>query len=86
MLHDSTSYWLHHAVLGNPSVPPAGAAAPVFVYRAALVRALSRTSLPVAIADLSLIPKEVREDLDVLAQFGQIVVGRRRSTTGCGGG
>jgi hypothetical protein len=45
VLHDSTSYWLHHAVLGNPSVSPAGAV-PVFVYRAALVRALHGQACP----------------------------------------
>jgi hypothetical protein len=82
---DSTSYWLHLAVLGNPMQPAAGSAAPVFVYRDALVRAISGTSFPVAIADLSVIPREVREDLDVLAQFGHVAVGRRRGTTACPG-
>jgi hypothetical protein len=81
---DSTSYWLHLAVLGNPMQPAAGAA-PVFVYHDALVRWITGTSYPVAIADLSVIPREVREDLDLLAQFGQVAVGRRRGTTACPG-
>jgi len=81
--HDSTSYWLHQAVLRNPMQPAPGVASPVFVYRDALVRWITGTSLPVAIADLSLVPREVREDLDVLARFGHIAVGRRRGTSGC---
>ena len=82
---DSTSYWLHQAVLGNPMQPAPGAAPPVFVYRDALVRWITGTSFPVAIADLSVIPREVREDLDVLARFGDVAVGRRRGTTACPG-
>ena len=80
---DDTSYWLHLAVLGNPSQPPPEAAVPIFVYRQALVRWISGTSFPVTIADLSVIPRDVREDLDVLAQFGRAAVGRRRGTTVC---
>jgi hypothetical protein len=85
VLHDSTSYWLHHAVLGNPMQPAPGAAPPVFFYRVALVRWITGTSFPVTIADLSVVPREVREDLDVLARFGHVVVGRRRGTTACPG-
>jgi hypothetical protein len=82
---DSTSYWLHQAVLGNPMAPTPGAAPPVFVYREALIRWIRNTSFPVAIADLSVVPREVREDLDVLARFGAVAVGRRRGTTACPG-
>lgn len=85
VLQDSTSYWLHQAVLDNPMQPAPGSAPPVFVYRDALVRWITGTSFPVAIADLSVIPREVREDLDVLARFGNAVVGRRRGTTACPG-
>ena len=85
VLHDSTSYWLHHAVLGNPMQPAPGAAPPVFFYRVALVRWITGTSFPVTIADLSVVPREVREDLDVLARFGHVVVGRRHGTTACPG-
>jgi hypothetical protein len=60
-------------------------APPVFVYRDALVRWITGTSFPVTIADFSLVPREVREDVDVLARFGRIAVGRRRGTAGCPG-
>jgi len=82
---DSTSYWLHLAVLGNPSLPAPGTPEPVYVYRDAVSRWITGTSYPVAIADLSVIPREVREDMDVLARFGHIAVGRRRGTTACSG-
>ena len=83
---DATSYWLHQAVLRNPMQPPPGVAPPVFVYREALVRWITGASFPVTIADFSLVPREVREDVDVLARFGRIAVGRRRGTSGCSGG
>lgn len=82
---DSTSYWLHQAVLRNPMQPLPGSAPPVFFYRDALVRWITGTSFPVTIADLSVVPREVREDLDLLAQFGQVAVGRRRGTIACPG-
>ncbi len=82
---DSTSYWLHQAVLRNPMQPPPGSAPPVFFYREAVVRWITGNSFPVAIADLSVVPREVREDLDVLARFGHVAVGRRRGTTACPG-
>lgn len=82
---DATSYWLHLAVLGNPSQPPPGTPVPVYIYRDAVSRWITGTSHPVAIADLSAIPREAREDMDVLARFGHIAVGRRRGTTACPG-
>jgi hypothetical protein len=82
---DSTSYWLHQAVLRNPMQPPPESAPPVFFYREAVVRWITGNSFPVAIADLSVVPREVREDLDVLARFGHVAVGRRRGTTACPG-
>ena len=82
---DSTSYWLHQAVLRNPMQPLPGSAPPVFVYREAVVRWITGNSFPVAIADLSVVPREVREDLDVLARFGHVAVGRRHGTTACPG-
>jgi hypothetical protein len=80
---DATSYWLYLAVLGNPSQPASGALPSIFVYREALVRWISGTSsYPVTIADMSIVPREVRDGADVLAQFGQIVVARRRESPG----
>ena len=80
---DSTSYWLHLAVLGNPSLPSAGAPPRYYFYKEAVVRWITNTSYPVTIADLSVVPREIREDVDVLARFGHIIVGRRRGSTGC---
>ena len=80
---DSTSYWLHLAVLGNPSQPPANALPTYYFYKEAVVRWITNTSYPVTIADLSVVPREVREDVDVLARFGHIIVGRRRGSTAC---
>jgi hypothetical protein len=82
---DATSYWLHLAVLGNPWHPAPGAPVPVYVYRDAVIRWITGTSHPVAIADLSVVPREVRDDMDVLARFGHIAVGRRRGTGACPG-
>jgi hypothetical protein len=84
---DATSYWLHLAVLRNGMQPPRGAAPPAFDFTDAIVRWLTNRSHPFAIADLSVTPREVREQIDVLAQFGAIVVGRRRGAAdGCGDG
>jgi hypothetical protein len=75
---DDTSYWLHHAVLGNPMHPPPGVPAPAFFYRDVVTRWIAGQGLPFAIADLTIVPREVREDIEPLAQFGSIVTGRRR--------
>jgi hypothetical protein len=83
---DATSYWLHLAVLRNAMEPPPGAAPPVFDFTQSIVRWLTNQSQPFAIADLTVTPREVREQIDVLAQFGAIVVGRRRGVAGCGEG
>ena len=39
---------------------------------------------PVTIADMSVVPREVRDGADVLAQFGQIIVARRKFATPVG--
>ncbi len=80
---DATSYWLHLAVLGNPSVRPPGTSPPGLVFRDAVARWITGTSLPFAIADLGAVPRDVREELDVLARFGNAVVARRRGASSC---
>jgi hypothetical protein len=77
------AYWLHHAVLANPSYPPAGAPVRAFEYRDAVVRWITRTSFPYAIADLRVVPREAREEMDELARFGDVIVGVRRGQTEC---
>ena len=74
---DDTSYWLHHAVIGNPVRPKPGDPEPQFFYRDVVARWITGAGLPYAIADLALVPREVREDLEPLARFGSILVGRR---------
>ena len=83
---DATSYWLHLAVLRNGMQAPRGATPPVFDFTQAIVRWLMDDSHPFAIADLTVTPREVREEIDVMARFGEIVVGQRRGAVGCRGG
>jgi hypothetical protein len=80
---DDTSYWLHHAVVGNPVRPRPGDPQPQFFYRDVVARWISGGGLPYAIADLAHVPREVRDDLEPLARFGSIVVGRRRGGGEC---
>jgi hypothetical protein len=80
---DDASYWLHHAVLRNPMRPPPGAPAPVYFYRDAVTRWITGGGLEFAIADLRVVPREVREEIDVQAQFGTIVAGRNRAGVPC---
>ncbi len=80
---DDTSYWLHHAAIGNPMRPRPGDPAPQFSYRDVVTRWIAGGGRPYAIADLALVPREIREDLEPLAQFGSIVVGRRRAGGAC---
>jgi hypothetical protein len=81
---DATSYWLHLAVLWNPSVRPAGLPPPALFFRDAVTRWITNTSYPVAIVDLRAIPRDVREELEVLARFGPIVVAKRpNASTAC---
>ena len=75
---DDTSYWLHHAVLRNPMRPPANAPAPVFFYRDAVTRWIAGHGLPFAIADLTIVPREIREEIEPAARFGSIVAGPHR--------
>ena len=75
---DDTAYWLHHAVIGNPVRPKPGDPERQFFYDDVVVRWISGGGLPYAIADLALVPREIREDLEPLARFGSILVGRRR--------
>jgi len=82
--NDSTAYWLHYSALGNAMIQP-GVPEPVTVFRDNIERWINRTAHPFAIADLAVLPRDVRDDLEILARFGSIAVGRRRGTTGCSG-
>jgi hypothetical protein len=80
---DDSSYWLHHAVIGNPTRSSAGASAPVFFYREAVARWITGGGQPFAIADLNVVPREVREDIEPAVRFGSIVAGPRRGAKPC---
>jgi hypothetical protein len=62
----------------QPGAPPR-----VFVFRDNVERWIRRTAHPFAIADLSVLPRDVRDDIEELARFGEIAVGKRRGTSGC---
>ena len=57
--------------------PPSGVAPPSFVYRDVVTRWAEGNGLLYAIADLTVVPREVREEIDNAARFGSIVAGRR---------
>ena len=80
---DYTAYWLHLAVLGNPRMSARTADDDTFVWRAAIVRWIMPRGLPFAIVDLPALPKDVRGELDVLAQFGPAAVVKRRRESRC---
>jgi hypothetical protein len=80
---DDSSYWLHHAVLRNPMHAPPGVAPPSFVYRDVVTRWVVGSGLPYAIADLTVVPREVRDEIDHAARFGSIVAGGRRNAGPC---
>jgi len=81
---DDSSYWLHHAVLRNPMHAPPGAAPPSFVYRDVVTRWVVGRGLPYVIADLTVVPREVREEIHGAARFGSIVAGGRLNAGPCG--
>ena len=79
-----TAYWLHLAVLGNPRMSARTADVDTFDPKKAIVRWIVPRGLPFAIAeDLSALPKDVRTNVDVLAQFGQAAVLKRLGESSC---
>jgi hypothetical protein len=80
---EQTAYWLHLAVLGSRRLSDRTADARTYDMRDAIVRWIERTGMPYAIADLSTLPKDVRETADVLMQFDSAVVIKRRGPVDC---
>jgi hypothetical protein len=80
---DAAAYWLHLAVLGNPRMSPRTADTATFDPRSGIVRWITPGGLPFAIADLSVVPKDVQQDFEVLAQFGSAAVVSRRNAGEC---
>jgi hypothetical protein len=81
--NESTVYWLHHAVLGNPRTPARPDERALYELPATVVRWLTPGGLPYAIADLTVLARDIRSDLDVIAAFGTAAVARRRGASAC---
>lgn len=73
-----TAYWLHLAVLGNPRSSARMQEIDRYEPRAAMAPWITAEGRSYAIADLRLLPDEVRSRVDVAAQFGSAAVIRRR--------
>ena len=80
---DETAYWLHLAVLGNPRMSDRTGNNATYEPNDAVMRWLTPNGLPYAIADLPALPKDVREELDVIQPFGTAAVVRRRGASAC---
>jgi hypothetical protein len=80
-----TAYWLHLAVLGNPRASERMIEIDRYDPRAAAGPWITSEGRSYAIADLRLLPDEVRSRVDVIAQYGRAAVIRRRDATmkGC---
>jgi len=81
---DDSAYWLHLVVLGNPRATKRSLAAETFEPQKALVRWILLGGLPYAIVgDIDALPRDIRTNVDVLAQFGPAAVIRRRGESSC---
>ena len=81
---DNTAYWLHLAVLGNPRRGSRTGDNTTYELTPALVRWLTPGRLPFAIADLRVIPTDIRETSEIVAQFGPAAVIKRKGPSSCG--
>jgi len=82
---DNTAYWLHLAVLGNPSQPTATSPTPVYDFPNAASRWMTNTGFPFAIVDLSSVTRDVRTGTQELARFNTVAVDRRDVEGPCPG-
>jgi len=81
---DNTAYWLHLAVLGNPRRGARTGDNATYQLNPALVRWLTPGGLPYAIADLRVLPTDIKNSSDIVAQFGPVAVIKRQSASSCG--
>ena len=65
-----TAYWLHLAVMGEPRASGRTADLDHYGRNAAVGRWVDGTSLPYAVADLALLPAEVRRDTTEVYRAG----------------
>jgi hypothetical protein len=80
-----TAYWLHLAVLGNSRSGERMKEIDLYEPRAAVAPWITAEGRGYAIADLRLLPDEVRSRVDIAAQFGHAAVIKSRGVTmkGC---
>jgi hypothetical protein len=79
-----SAYWLHLSVLGNARSVARSTRNDTYEPRQALIRWIEPRGLPYAIADdFSTLPKDIRENVDIIAQFGPAAVVRRRGPAVC---
>lgn len=81
--NEYTAYWLHLAVLGNPRASDRTRNDDTFLTQPSMARWLAAAGPKYAIANLSVLPAEIRGEVDVLQQFGPIAVIARRGQTKC---
>jgi hypothetical protein len=72
-----TAYWLHLAVLGNPRSTERMRELDLYEPRAAMAPWITAEGRRYAIADLRLLPDEVRNRVQIVTQFGNAAVIRR---------
>jgi hypothetical protein len=80
---DETAYWLHLAVLGNPRMSDRTGNNSTYEPSDAVLRWLTPGGLPFAIADLPALSRDVRQDLDIVQQFGTAAIVKRRGPASC---
>ncbi len=76
--NEGTAYWLHLAVLGNSRATSRSADDNTFLTQPSFARWIVSGGVPYAIANLNILPDEIRRDVEVLQQFGSIGVIARR--------
>jgi hypothetical protein len=81
--NEFTAYWLHLAVLGNPRATARTADNDTFLTAPSLARWIVPGGPPYAIANLTILPSEIRREVDVLHQVGSAAVIKRRGTDTC---
>jgi hypothetical protein len=76
-----TAYWLHLAVLGNPRATARTAEVDEHNLRNELAKWMPADGHPYAIADLTLLPDEIKSRVEVVKTFGRAAVIRRPGRT-----
>jgi hypothetical protein len=79
-----SGYWLHLVVLGNARDAPRTRARDTFEPKSTLERWIASEGVPYAIAEnFEKLPRDIRENVDVLARFGPAAVIKRRGSAHC---